>query len=264
MIQKRYEGFLSTPVLWRNRTLFDLEAFELNSKSTHLSKNINTRLRLGNYVERLVFFELASHKNITILAENIQIQNGKTTLGELDCLFKRDQQVYHIEIVYKFYLYDETIGDSEIDHFIGPNRKDALTEKLSKLKNKQLPLLHSKSCQDFLKTLNLRSEDILQKVYFKAQLFLPYKKQVSLTQLNSDCVCGFYIHRNALEAFKTYKFFIPKKKDWLVIPYPRVDWLTYESFYEKVTAYLNDRYAPMVWLKSKNGTLQKCFVVWWD
>ena len=211
----------------------------------------------------MVSFELASHKNIRILAENVQIQNGKTTLGELDCLLKKDKQVIHLEIVYKFYLYDDHIGDSEIDHFIGPNRKDALTEKLSKLKNKQLPLLHTAPCRDYLKTLGLRIDDIIQKVYFKAQLFLPYQKEIKLTQLNPDCIYGFYFHRNQLEQFKSCKFFIPNKKDWLVIPYPNVDWLNFNDFEEKVNAFFDDEYSPMVWIKSKNGEIRKAFVVWW-
>ena len=255
---------MNTPVLWLDKSLFDLSPFEIISKPTHFDIAIDNRLRLGNYVERFAFFELRSHKNITILAENIQIQDGKTTLGELDCLFKKDQQATHLEIVYKFYLYDGSVGESEIDHFIGPNRKDTLVAKLSKLKNKQLPLLHSKACQNYLKSLELNSEDLAQKVYFKAQLFLPLEQQnITLNKINPECVYGFYISWNKINQFDSCKFYIPNKKDWLITPHPNVNWMSFKTFKKEAESDINDRFSPMVWIKSKNGELQKCFVVWW-
>jgi len=48
----------------------------------------------------------------------------------------------HLEIIYKFYLYDPSIGLTQLDHWIGPNRRDSLVKKLTKLKQKQLPLLY--------------------------------------------------------------------------------------------------------------------------
>jgi len=62
-------------------------------------------------------------------------------VGELDCLILRDKKPIHLEVIYKFYLYDASVGDTEIAHFIGPNRKDSLIEKLTKLQEKQLPIL---------------------------------------------------------------------------------------------------------------------------
>lgn len=264
MLQKRYEGYLKTPVLWKNKPLQGLKSFELHSESHHIAQKADSRLRLGKYVERLVSFELSTHKNITVLAENIQIQDGKTTIGELDCLFLKDQKPVHLEIVYKFYLYDDTVGTSEIDHFIGPNRKDALTEKLSKLKDKQLPLLHSEACKPYLQNLELASTKIIQEVYFKAQLFLPLEKpEISLKHLNSDCIYGFYFRLKDLKKFTSCKFYIPKKKDWLINPHPQVDWMTFDDFKKAAKNYVQEKFSPMVWIKSKNGELQKCFLVWW-
>ncbi|WP_295983015.1 DUF1853 family protein, partial [uncultured Algibacter sp.] len=126
MIQKRYEGFLKTPFLRINDAVYNLDQFKITSKFNKIKIALEKNLRLGKYVEQLVSFELAQQNNISVLAENIQIQDGKITLGELDCLLLKNNKPIHLEVIYKFYLYDATVGESEIDHFIGPNRKDSL------------------------------------------------------------------------------------------------------------------------------------------
>ena len=141
LLQKRYEGFLQTPCLWKDNTVFDLEQFKIDEKLTKINIEIDEKIRLGKYIERLVSFQLSQENSITILCENVQIQKEKRTLGELDCILKQENTVIHLEVIYKFYLFDATVGNSEIEHFIGPNRKDSLLEKLTKLKEKQLPLL---------------------------------------------------------------------------------------------------------------------------
>ena len=264
MIQKRYEGFINTPVLWKNDSVFNLTQFEIDSKSNRFEPAINNKLRLGKYIERFVSFELNQHDDISILAENIQIQDGKRTLGELDCLLLKNNQPTHLEIIYKFYLYDDTVGETEIDHFIGPNRKDSLIEKLTKLKEKQLPLLYSETCKHYLDKFNLKAEHIIQRVYFKAQLFVPFSNQdFELSILNINCIAGYFIKKQELGHFKTCKFYVPNKKDWLVIPNPKVDWVSFELFKEKTEDYFTQKFSPMCWVKFKNGTINKVFLVWW-
>ncbi|TGV02834.1 DUF1853 family protein [Flavivirga rizhaonensis] len=264
MIQKRYEGFLNTPFLWKGDILSNLNSFKITSKSNKIDINIDEKLCLGKYVERFVSFELEQHKNISILAENIQIQDNKITLGELDCLLLKNNKPIHLEVVYKFYVYDTSIGKTEIEHFIGPNRKDSLKEKITKLKDKQLPLLHSNTCRNYLKALNLKSEDIAQQVYFKAQLFVPISNQdIQLKTLNNDCISGFYINKNKLDQFNDCKFYIPKKKDWLIIPHTNVKWLNFNEFEVVAKDYFEQQFSPLCWVKLKNGALKKIFLVWW-
>jgi hypothetical protein len=264
MIQKRYEGFINTSFLWENDSIFNLTQFEINSKSIRFELAIDDNLRLGKYIERFVSFELQQQDDISILAENIQIQEGKHTLGELDCLLLMKNQPIHLEIIYKFYLYDDTVGETEIDHFIGPNRKDSLIEKLTKLKEKQLPLLYSETCKDYLDKFNLKAENIIQRVYFKAQLFVPFSSQdLELRTLNTYCIVGYFIKKRELGYFKTCKFYIPNKKDWLVIPDPDVDWMNFELFKEKTEVYFTQKFSTMCWVKFKNGTIKKVFLVWW-
>lgn len=264
MLQKRYQGFLNTSFLWQNEAVFHLKQFETSFLSNTIDISVDERLRLGKYVERLVSFELQHQENIKILAENIQIQNNKITLGELDCLLLKNDTPIHLEIIYKFYLYDDSVGTSELEHFIGPNRKDSLIEKLYKLKEKQLPLLYSEACKDYLKTLNIAAQDILQQVYFKAQLFLPYNtKTIKLSVLNNDCVVGFYINQSHLMAFKDCKFFIPVKKDWLVEVDTYVDWLSFETFKSFTENDFKERFSTLCWVKHKTGRIKKVFLVWW-
>ena len=161
-------------------------------------------------------------------------------------------------------MYDNTVGTNEIEHFIGPNRKDSLVEKLNKLKYKQLPLLHSNECKLYLDQIHLIAEDIEQQVYFKAQLFVPFaKKELELKILNQNCISGFYIYQHDIKQFFNCKFYLPTKKDWLIEPNSNVEWLNFTAFNTEVDKLLARKFSPMVWMKQSNGEIFKLFVVWW-
>ena len=187
-IQLQYEGFLNTPLLWQSDTVFELKQLDLSKeKSTPFNNSIAKNLRLGKRVERFISHQLQQYSSIKILAENIQIQNGKTTVGEIDFIIQQNNIPIHLEVVYKFYLYDESVGETELAHWIGPNRKDSLVEKLTKLKEKQLPLVYKEQTIPLLKSLNLNSENIQQQVYFKAQLFVPFQlRNTSFKLINNN------------------------------------------------------------------------------
>ncbi|SDR91561.1 hypothetical protein SAMN05216503_1381 [Polaribacter sp. KT25b] len=264
IIQKRYEGFLQTNCLWKGNSIYKLNQFEIEQVSSKINIEIDEKLRLGKYIERFVSYQLEQEKSIKIISENIQIQKEKITLGELDCIILKDNKPIHLEIIYKFYLHDNAVGETEIEHFIGPNRKDSLVEKLTKLSEKQLPLLYSNECVHYLKSINLNVDEIEQEVYFKAQLFVPFlEENIILEELNQDCIVGFYINKKELEQFKDSKFFIPNKKDWLIIPHQNVDWLNFNQFKEKSTEYLEREFSPFCWMKFFNGEIKKFFLVWW-
>jgi hypothetical protein len=120
-IQLQFEGFCNTPSLWNNADIFDLQQFHIKNISTSTFEGeIPKYLRLGKRVERFVAHQLKQNITISILAENVQIQEEKITVGEIDFIIKEDQNPIHLEIVYKFYLYDETTGKTAIEQFIGP------------------------------------------------------------------------------------------------------------------------------------------------
>tara|TARA_R110002074_G_scaffold289550_1_gene461392 strand:- start:4079 stop:4894 length:816 start_codon:yes stop_codon:yes gene_type:complete len=262
--QQRFEGFIKTPVLWKNSSVYKLTQFEIEQKSLSFDIAIDANQRLGKYVERFVSYQLSKDDAITTVAENIQISKNKITLGELDCILLKDEKPIHLEIIYKFYLYDASLGKDSLQHWIGPNRRDSLVEKLDKLQQKQLPLLYSKECLGYLQSIDLNAKDIEQQVYFKAQLFVPFGMNIVIeSSINKDCIVGFYIHQHELSQFKDAKFYIPNKKDWLIIPHTNVKWMNFEKYFEESKKYLERQFSPMCWIKLPSGKLKKFFLVWW-
>ncbi|MDX1271850.1 DUF1853 family protein [Bizionia paragorgiae] len=261
--QKQFSGFFNTPHLF-NSPVNGLEPYTKKPENSfRFHATINPKVRLGQRVERFVTAELLQLPNLSVLVENCQIKNELRTIGELDCLFLDHAKPIHLEIQFKFYLYDPSLGTSEIDHCIGPMRRDTLNEKLNKLKNHQLPLLYAPETKPLLDCLELQAEDITQKIYFKAQLFLPLGESVTLKTLNPNCVYGFYFHYDDLEQFEDCKFYCPKKTDWLLDVSPAVHWQTYLQILPKLMTYKSEGYSPLIWLKKPNGELSKCFVVAW-
>ncbi len=260
--QLRFEGFLKTPTLWESSPVYELIQFEIEQKSIVFNLDIDNKQRLGKYVERFVSHQLINTESISLIAENIQISKDRITLGELDCLLYKNANPIHLEVIYKFYLYDPT--KQGLHCWIGPNKKDSLVEKLNKLREK-LPLLYSKGCEKYLKSISLHSSDFSQQVYFKAQLFVPLGMQTSIdVNINTDCIIGFYCTPLELTTFKNAKFYIPSKKDWLIIPHTNVAWMGYEKYLEQSKNYLDRQFSPMCWMKTNKGELKKFFLIWWE
>jgi hypothetical protein len=94
---------------------------------------------VGYYNEALVHSALLGVPGITDLQHSLPVREGTRTLGELDFLFRYEDQLCHLEIALKFYLYSakETCLES---HYIGPNAGDTLERKSAKLLGHQLLL----------------------------------------------------------------------------------------------------------------------------
>ena len=263
--QLRYHGFLSTPKLWNSDSLNGLTQLELPEiQQSRIEKTIN-EIRLGKLIEHFVFNEFEQIPDLTLLASNIQLINNKITIGEIDCLLKYLSTYIHVEIIYKFYLYDPNIKSSEIDKWIGQNRNDTLAKKIDKLKTKQLPVLKHQKAKDILKELGLGSNVFDQKVYFKAQLFVPLKPtSIDFKIINNQCVTGFYLNINELQKLANYKFYLPEKLDWLIVPHDLVSWEELPSFSLKISKYISQKKSPLCWVKNNKGEIKKMFIVFWS
>ncbi len=257
---RRFIGYQKTKYLWTE--YFDnLHMFF--TETCRKPPSINKNLRLGKLVEQFVFHEIDQDERLDLTTSNIQIFNSKITIGELDCIIADDQGPIHIEIIYKFYLYDPQIK-GEINRWIGPNRNDSLVQKISKLKNKQLPLLHRSETKATIKKLDLSPSKIRQKICFKAQLFTPFNQEkISYDYINTDCIIGKYIRKDEIVSFKKHKFYIPSKLDWLIIPHNEVPWLDSEEFSSEIEMWLSSKKSPLCWIKSPEEILEKIFIVWW-
>ena len=259
----RYMGYLRTNNLW------DGQRFGLNQYFIKGANNIelsikNKKLRLGHLVEQFIFDLLEQDENIQIIGTNIQIIQDKKTVGELDCLISDKGKQVHLELVYKFYLYDTNIAGNEIDKWIGPNRNDSLKQKLAKLKSKQMPLLFHPKSNEIINHFGYNTASFDQKVHFKAQLFIPLgQSEQIITEVNSACICGFYITRQELALFKQNEFFLPSKLDWLIHPHSDVLWLSHSECLAVIEIELNQSRSPLCWMKDPKGNITKLFVVFW-
>lgn len=255
---------IATPNLWKHSSIFNIEQLEI-SPTSFSDQPISDQLRLGMYVEQVIFQSLESYPNLEILAKNVQIIENNITIGEIDCLYRQHDICTHLEIVYKFYLFDPKKSLNELSCWIGPNRKDSLIEKLNKLKEKQFPLLYQPQTKKVLSQLNIDSEKIVQKVCFKAQLYVPFNHVKEKFELiNSNCLVGYYYRLNELEYLKDCKFYIPSKLNWIKRPTQHLNWINSSMFLDEVQLLLNEKRSPLCFVKDKKGNLSKIFVVWWD
>lgn len=254
---------------WANRLtqidLFWLEKQELSLQNIH-TLEMPKKLRLGNRLE--YFFEWLVNKNprYQIITKSIQVVENKKTLGELDFLVldKKNTTIIHVEIANKFYLYDQKIA-SENERWIGPNRNDSLVQKCEKMKTKQFPLCFHKRTQKIIEEKNIDVSKVVQQLNFKAQLFLPFGKELILEEEILKNVKGFYISLKIFktEVFKSYEYFIPEKQDWLVDPKHGEIWSTHLETLESILLHFEDKKSPLVWVKKPDKSFEKMFVVWW-
>ena len=95
--------------------------------------------RVGRYFERLILYWLQHIRRVEVVADTLQIHDGNRTVGEIDLLFRDEQQrLTHWEIAVKFYLHypHHTATGS---HYIGPNAADTFERKIDRLFGHQLP-----------------------------------------------------------------------------------------------------------------------------
>lgn len=264
--KSRYHGCIATPPLWKNDAVLLFKQIELAKEPAPVNDDtVFKNHRLGKLVEEFIFHQLKSQTAVSWIGDNLQIQKEKLTVGEIDALYYHKGSPVHLEVAYKFYLFD-TVGnyDTPLARWIGPNRKDSLFYKLGKLRSKQFPLLYNVLTKPYLESYNLNLKNIEQKICFKAQLFLPHQSMhIDVSPLNSDCVAGFYIPFRELQLLSKLEFFIPTKLDWLVTPHHNVDWINYSSALKIIEADISNKRSPLVWTKRNDGELRKCFVVFW-
>jgi len=269
-LKSQFNGFVNTPNLWGNDAVYGLNQYKLFDLTAADLTIQAPNLRLGKRVEQFVSVVLNNDPSTFVLAENVQIQKEKISIGELDCLLKQLDKLVHLEIVFKFYLYDNSLGSSELGKWIGPNRNDDLVKKLTKLKEKQLPLLHKEETIEAIRKIGnklqieINPSEITQKVLFRAQLFVPRKLMSSpLPVINNECIVGFYVAMSELSQLQSNSFHIPSKINWLQEPSLSAEWLDMIPFESQIQLFINEKRSPLCWLKDTKGNMQKFFVVWW-
>lgn len=228
---------------------------------------ISPSLVLGKRVEYFLQYYLEQQPQLQVLTHNLQIIQEKQTIGELDFLYynKKEEQHYHLEQVYKFYIYYPTTG-RDLEQWIGPNNKDSLVEKMDKLQQKQFPLLQHPATQAKLQELGISTSSILPQLSFKAALFTPWKESFSSSSsLNPACWRGYWLTWEAFqqEDWGGAQFYVLDKKDWGIAPLAGVQWLSLPIAAAQIELWLAKQKAPLCWLRTASGDLLSFFVLWW-
>ncbi|MFO8146267.1 MAG: DUF1853 family protein [Gillisia sp.] len=273
-LTRQLQGFSRTPPLWENRDVFGLQQFDFpkysipeNIDLQRAIPDLETNYVLGKRMERYFEFLLKYSNNIKVLKSNIQIQQEKITLGEIDFLAEDIllDQHHHIELVYKFYVYDPSY-ENGLARWIGPNRKDSLLQKIEKLKQRQFPILYKPETKEALSLLGLKAEDFAQSVCFKASLFIPKGIQYThLLQLNKNCISGFWMHFDEFtsEEYSGHNYYIPNKQDWPVHPEFSEEWFSYSEIKKDILMQHQKKKSPLVWMRKNSREFERIFIVWW-
>ena len=142
-------------------------------------------MRVGRYAESLLN-AVTGMRNATFepLARNLQIFEGRQTIGELDLVTSHDEGALHIELAVKLYLglpeYQE-----ELDGWVGPNPRDTLGKKYRHLRDKQLPLSRTEPAKRALSIDD--DQEISTQAWVKGYLFHYQDKVASkLPELVND------------------------------------------------------------------------------
>lgn len=240
---------------------FDLAKLDL---ADDVDFPIPTDLRLGHLAEKVVSVLIHSSANYKVLYENVQLTENKRTIGELDFILSDQdtKQLIHVELAYKFYLYDPSISSVVINNWIGPNRTDSLKEKLEKTKNKQFPLLYHNAAKSQLADLALK--DVSQQLCLLANLFIPYQAATPLPTAYQKAIKGYYL---GIEDFlkldhseKTY--YLPQKTEWGIDPAENEHWEELSQVSPQISSSMAEKQARLCWQKH-GESYSAFFIVWW-
>lgn len=266
----QFQGFLKTPSLFLEKQ----KEFPFSYFSTDLPLSnksdfsfIPDNLMLGKRAEQFLKFYLNSSNKYRIALENFQLIENKKTLGEIDFIVEdRDtNQHLHIELSYKFYLFDPKLKPVGVSQWIGPNRNDSLLQKIEKLKNKQFPLLQHPALAETLHNHGIQVDKTTPTACFKAQLFVPFKSSSQMfTNINPAAIRGYYYTwQEFRENQQTAEgYFVPNKKEWLRAPETQKKWVSLEAIFPEIKKNISMKKSPLVWSKMGAET-RAFFIVWW-
>ena len=243
-----------------------LQTFNLSelNLTADLEFQLPTNIRLGHLAEKIVSELIKSSTNFKVLYENVQVIEDIKTIGEIDFIIEEinSKQLIHMELAYKFYLFDPNISSEPINNWIGPNRNDSLKEKLEKLKRKQFPLLYHNCAKS--KFNNIEIDKVSQALCLLVSLFIPYEYKASFSPIYEKAIKGYYLNYETFISFdnsaKTYH--IPSKKDWGMDPSENEIWTDFNGVEKYINTSIKEKQAPLCWQKHKDSYLA-FFIVWW-
>ncbi len=269
----QYLGFLRSPHWISSGEDFDnfIVADDEGIEDSKLLIPIK-HLKLGHLAEHFFMIWLQGQERYQKIAAHLQVMGQGTTLGEIDyLLYEKIQDRYlHVELAFKFYLFDPQVEGSYESKWIGPNRRDSLALKLDKLRDKQFPMLFRKETTDVMKSMKCDPKRFNQELCLKARFFVPENYDISLLEPNYRLlVAGKWIHYNAFtqEKYGSATFCIPDKNDWLIDPdqdvnFALFDWENFHAISSKLKTLTEGKRSPLCFMKTPTGC-SRLFIVWW-
>ena len=149
--------------------------------------------RVGRYFEALTHYWLQHLAGLEVVANNLQLRDGKQTVGEIDFLFRENEQLIHWEVAVKYYL--QLVPDCEEHEYIGPNTADNLASKTKRLFEEQLPRSTEQNLVRELGVLD-GTGSIKRQAFIKGWLFyhgFPETPGTCPSSINPAHLKGFWI-----------------------------------------------------------------------
>ena len=179
--------------------------------------------RLGRYFENLLQYYLLHLEGVTKHALNLQVREGRRTVGELDLVFKIGQTLpVHWEASVKFYLCSTESPAEAVDpqFFMGTLVHDRLDRKIKKLFESQLRLPDHPEAREKLRELGLeapRSRAIMKGFFFYPSR-TDWPRAAHPAEVSTNHLRGWWTTASRLEIPK-----FDQDSRYIVLPFAR--WL---------------------------------------
>lgn len=266
MIKNQYQSFVNSETILANPQ----NGFSFFQPSPIYPADLHIKSKmLGKRMEEFFMINIEADEQYKIIEAGLQIIDKGITIGELDFIIqnKLTHQIEHIELAYKFYLYNPLLNEHLINSWVGPNKNDYLHLKLRKLFEKQFPLLYHSKTKELLLEKGVEVEKVEQKLCFLGKLYIPYQYREieNLKGVNKACLDGFWIDKEAFNThndFKELTFFIPEKLNWHTPINEQVVWIDFNQLNFLLKQYHQAKKSPMVWVKN-DDKMFKLFITWW-
>jgi hypothetical protein len=191
--------------------------------------------RLGQHFEKTLTAWLAAQQKL--INHNVQVIDGKHTIGEFDLIVDNDGQTEHWEAAIKFYL--GAIDLSDMDNWLGPNTDDRFGTKYERLVSHQLRLSENPVAAAQLADKGIKVE--ISRCFMKGRLFHPWRdfanNELTVPDgVNPDHERGWWIpYGEFLRDFddRGYRYVYLTKSLWLA-PLTQADFTSPLSFLELV------------------------------
>lgn len=165
--------------------------------------------RLGFIYQELCRRLFARHPDFELLADEVQLREGKQTLGAIDFLLKHCQQIEHWEVAIKFYLLKDGL-------WYGPDSRDRLDIKLARMLEHQLTMSQTAAFRALFDGIG----PVIPKLLIQGRLYInpltpePVPKSCLDHTINQDQVEGYWCHQHQLKQVDEPLFRLDKI-DWV-------------------------------------------------